>query len=87
MASWIRKPLFPYPLQVALGVVLLAGVHVVVNQSEPGGAAASELGLEAEDNHILLVLRLVDLRELLSKVGLGDVGEVGMDDLDFLGER
>ena len=62
-------------------VELLPGIEAVVNESETGGPATSELGLEAEDGD-LLSLGLEQRSKLVLDGGLLDVGLVGVDQLN-----
>lgn len=59
---------------------LLQGLSGVVNQSEAGALATTVLGAEAEDGDLVLV-GLVEGRELVAELILGDVGTVGVEDV------
>ena len=67
--------------EVSLGVVLLLGIEGVVDESESGGSASSELGVASEDGDGLS-LCLEHGGELLLHLNLGDVGHVWMDHLN-----
>jgi hypothetical protein len=62
------------------GLELLHGLGGVVDESEAGALATTEVCLEAEDGDIVL-LGLVELTELATELVLGDVGAVGVEDI------
>lgn len=62
------------------GLELLHGLGAVVDESETGALAATEVCLEAEDRDIFL-LGLVKLTELGAELVLGDVCAVGVEDI------
>lgn len=72
-----------YSVQVSLRVVLVSGVHIVVDGRERGAAAATVLGLEAEDGDSvlggleLLGQHVPDFRPL-------DAGRPGVDQINSL---
>ena len=53
-----------------LGLELLHGVNVVVDQTEPSGLATTKLRAEAEEADARVVLHVVHLGELLAELGL-----------------
>lgn len=59
---------------------LLQGLTGVVNESEAGALATTVLSAEAEDGDLVLV-DLVEGRELVAELILGDVGTVGVEDV------
>jgi hypothetical protein len=59
-----------YPDEAVLGLELLGGLKVVVDDTESGGLAASEVGSELEDEDAVGVLHLVDLRQPLFELCL-----------------
>jgi hypothetical protein len=63
-----------------VGLELLHGLGGVVDESEAGGLATTELGAEAENGDLLLV-GLVEASKLLTEVLLGDVGTTGVEDV------
>ena len=63
-----------------LGLELLGEIHGVVDKSEAGGLAASEVGLEAEDEDPVGGA-VVHLTELLPDVSLADGGLAGVEDV------
>lgn len=67
--------------QSELGLNLLGLVDGVVNQGKAGALLATKLGLQSEHDDGLL-FALVHLGELVAQVGLGDVGEARVDDVD-----
>jgi hypothetical protein len=58
----------------------------IINQSETGAFATSELGSEAV-NHDVSAVDLVFFGEFLTKLFFGNVGEFRMNDLQELGGR
>lgn len=70
-----------YADQAVLGLELLLGLLVVVDETEALRRATTELGAEAEDDDALL-LGLVELGEALSEVVARDVGAGGVGDSD-----
>ena len=72
-----------YPAEHLLAVVLLPSIKGVIEEGEPGRAAATKLSLETEDGNVLL-LSLEGLRELGLDVTLRDVGLLGVDQLNDL---
>ena len=68
--------------QVLLGVALLPGIEGVVDESETGGSASSELALQAEDGDVL-VLGLEHRGELGLDGSLGDGSLVWVDELNL----
>jgi hypothetical protein len=60
-----------HPHEPVTGLEALLALLVIVHQTETGGAAATELGLEAEDDDTLGV-GLVDGSKLLTKLGTRD---------------
>lgn len=67
--------------QAVLGLELLLGLLVVVDETEALRRTTTELGAETEDDNTLLV-RLVELGEALSEVVTRDVGTGGVRDSD-----
>lgn len=59
---------------------LLQGLSGVVDQSEAGALATTELRAETEDGDLILV-GLVEASELLTEFVLGDIGTVGVEDV------
>lgn len=74
------------PHQSVLGLELLHGLGGVIDESEAGGLAATELGSETEDGDLVL-LGLVERTELLTELLLGDVGTVGVEDVTIKRNR
>ena len=78
-----------YALESVSGLVLQEVLVGVVDQAEPGGASASEVGLEAE-KHDVCVIRLtsgvsfVFLRDDVPEFFLWHVGQIGVDDVQDL---
>lgn len=70
-----------YADQAVLGLELLLGLLVVVDETEALRRATTELGAETEDDDALL-LGLVELGEALSEVVARDVGTGGVGDSD-----
>lgn len=68
------------PHKSVLGLELLLAGLVIVDQTETGRSTTTELGLETEDGHSLL-LGLVESGELLLELSLGDGGSVGVEDV------
>lgn len=64
-----------------LGLKLLLGLLVIVDQTESGRPSTSKLGLESESGDSALV-SLVQGGELLVELGLGDGGSGGVEDVD-----
>ena len=75
-----------YTSEHLLAVKLLSSVKRIIDESEAGRSAATELGLQAENGNVLL-LGLKGLGELALNVGLGDVGQFGVDQFDHLRSR
>jgi hypothetical protein len=65
------------------GLELLHSLGAVVDESEAGALAATEVCLEAEDGDILL-LGLVQLTELAAELVLGDVRAVGVENIAIM---
>lgn len=66
----------------SVGRLELLGIgNGLVDQTEAGGLATTELSSEAKDGDSVL-LNLVDLRQLLTELVLGDVGSVGVQDVN-----
>lgn len=63
-----------------MGLELLEGLGGIVDEGEAGGLAATELGAQTEDLHLLL-LGLVQGADLLTELLLGDVGAAGVEDV------
>ena len=59
---------------------LLQGLSGVVDESEAGALATTVLGAETEDGDLVLV-GLVERRDLVAELILGDVGTVGVEDV------
>lgn len=59
---------------------LLHGLGGVVDESEASGLAATELGAQTEDGDLILA-GLVETGKLVTKLILGDVGAVGVQDV------
>ena len=59
-----------YPDEAVFGLELLGSLEVVVDESEAGGLAASEVGSELEDEDAVGVLHLVKLRQPLFQLRL-----------------
>ena len=74
-----------YSSEHLLAVVFLSGINVVVDKCEAGSSATTELGLKTEDGNGLL-LALEGLGKLDLDVFLGDVGKLGVDELNDLRE-
>jgi hypothetical protein len=72
--------------QAVVGLELLHGLVRVVQQSEAGALAATVLGAEAEDGHLVLV-RLVQVGQPVAELVLGDVGAVGVEDVPGVRQR
>ena len=53
-----------------LGLELLHGVNVVIDQTKPSGLATTKLRAEAEEADARVVLHVVHLGELLAELGL-----------------
>lgn len=66
-----------------MSIELLSVFDGIVDESESGGSASSELGLKSVDDDVVEV-GLVHLGELLSEVLLLHVGSLGMGDLKGL---
>lgn len=79
-----KRMVIAYPDEAVLGLELLGNGEVVVDETEAGALAATELGLEAEEEHSLGILDLVHLTDLLLELGLGDVGATLVDHIDDL---
>jgi hypothetical protein len=62
----------PYPDQPVLGLELLGGLEVVVDEAEAGRLATSEVGAELEDEDAVGVLDLVNLGQLILEIRLRD---------------
>jgi hypothetical protein len=69
------------PDETVLGLELLHGLGGVVDQGEAGGLAATELRAQTEDGDLVL-LGLVHPAELLAELLLGDVGAVGVQNVN-----
>lgn len=63
-----------------MGLEFLQSVVGVVDQSEAGGLSATELGAESEDGDLALV-GFVELSKLRTKLILGDIGSVGVENI------
>jgi hypothetical protein len=72
-----------YSSEHLLAVVFLSGINVVIDKSEAGSSATTELGLKTEDGNGLL-LALEALGKLGLDVFLGHVGKLGVDELNNL---
>ena len=72
-----------YSSEHLLAVVLLSRVKGIIDEGEASGSAATELSLETEDRNVLL-LGLQGLSQLGLDVTLGDVGLLGVDELNHL---
>ena len=64
-----------------LGVVLLSSVGIIVDASESGGSATTELGVESENGDVLW-LGVEHLGELLLDNNLGDGSLIRVDQLN-----
>jgi hypothetical protein len=64
-----------------LGLELLHGLGRVIDKGETSGLATTEVGAETEDGDLVL-LGLVEATELLAELLLGDVGAVGVEDIN-----
>lgn len=64
-----------------LGLELLLGLLVIVDQTEPGRPSTTKLGLETKSRDPGLV-GLVKSGELFVELGLGDGGSGGVEDVD-----
>lgn len=73
-----------YPDKTVLGLELLGDSEVVVDETEAGALATTELRLETEEEDGLRVLHLVHLGDLLLELSLGDVGTTLVNDIDDL---
>jgi len=82
-ASWIAK--WTYSSQVGLVVVLGSGISRVVDEGKSSAGAATELSLETIDWNAVF-LDFEGLGELWGDFGLGDVGHLGVDEVDGLHE-
>lgn len=72
-----------YSDKLSFGGVHLLSVEVVIDQGKSGASATSEFGLEAEHSDAFF-LGLHLLGELLLDLRLGDVGQLGVEDVDSL---
>lgn len=68
------------PDLAVLGLELLQGLGGVVDKTETGSLAATELGAQTKDADLVL-LGLVESGELVSQLLLGDVGAAGVEDV------
>lgn len=66
--------------ETVVGLELLEGLGGVVDQSEAGALTTTVLCAETEDGDLVLV-GLVQVGQLLTKLVLGDVGAVGVEDV------
>ena len=66
-----------YPDDAVLGLELLHGVNVVVDQTEPSGLSTTKLSAEAEEADARGVADVVHLGKLLAELSLRDDREVG----------
>jgi hypothetical protein len=64
-----------------LGLELLLGLLVIVDQTETGRSSTTELGLESESRDSGLV-GLVQGGELFTELGLRDSGSGGVENVD-----
>ena len=69
-----------------MGLELLHGLGGVIDESEAGGLAATELGAETEDVDLVLG-GLVEGGQLLAELVLGDVGTVGVEDIPISNKK
>lgn len=72
-----------YTSEHLLAVELLSSVKRIIDESEAGRSATTELGLETENRNVL-ILGLEGLSELALDVGLRDVGRLGVNQFDHL---
>ena len=79
----LKTRLYTYPSEHHLAVVLLSSVKRIIDESEASGSATTEFGLETENRNVLL-LDLKGLGELGLDVSLGDVGQLGVNELNNL---
>jgi hypothetical protein len=70
MQSAREESNYTYPDEAILGLELLGGLEVVVDETEAGGLAASEVGAELEDEDAVGVFDLVHLRQPLLQLRL-----------------
>lgn len=63
-----------------MGLKLLQGLGRIVDETETGGLATTELCSQTEDADLVL-LGLVEGGELVSQLILGDVGSAGVEDV------
>jgi hypothetical protein len=66
--------------QTVVRLKLLHGLVGVVDEGKAGRLATTKLGAETKDGNLVLV-GLVELRELGAELVLGDVGAVGVEDI------
>lgn len=67
--------------QAVDGLESLHSLGGLVDESESGASATTELGLDTEDGNLLLA-GLVQLGEAITELILGDVGPVGVQDVN-----
>lgn len=72
--------------QAVVRLELLHCLGRVVDKSEAGGLAATELGAQTEDGDLVLA-GLVKTGELVTELILGDVGAVGVQDVTVKGNQ
>lgn len=72
--------------QAVVGLELLHGLGGVVDKSEAGGLATTELGAQTKDGDLVLA-GLVQASELLAELILGDVGTVGVQDVTIMEQK
>jgi hypothetical protein len=73
-----------YAEQSVLGLILVQGRDVVVDQAETRALAATELGAEAEKADGGLISDVVHLGQERAQLLLADVGAARVDDIDNL---
>ena len=79
----VRKVWVTYSSKHLLAVVLLSRVEGIIDKSEAGRSATTELGLESENRNVLL-LGLEGLSKLDLDVSLGHVRQLGVYQLNDL---
>ena len=70
-----------HPNQSVLGLELLLGCLIVVDERKSGATSSTKVCPETEGDDTVLV-RLVDARELLRDLALGDVWPRGVEDVN-----
>ena len=81
LAGALNLDLHAVANKTVLGLKLVHGLLVVVDEAEAGGLAAAKLGTEAEKSGELGV-GLVHAANNLLELGLGDGGASRVDDVD-----